>query len=123
MPWKQAFIPIDASYDRIRTGVEILLAAKHDPCVVALFTRTSADRIHRVLLLSPAAVELVGAVLSRIWSCFDAPQLFEWDLVVGSSESYARLGLSPPKFGINAPKSPIALIGRDPLDDPSSQGR
>jgi hypothetical protein len=113
MGWKHLTIAIEDDYERIRDGVELLLARAADMDDVALFTRTSADRRHRVLLLSPHAVELAGEVLSGRWVDCDEPELFQWDLVVGDAGAGEKLRLARPCFG-RREKSPIIVIGGKP---------
>lgn len=106
MSWKHRTIGFDESYERIRDGVE-LLALKAGECAdVFLFTRTTADRRGRVLLLSPLAVELAGDALGACWVECEAPELFEWDLVIGPPDGCDRLGLRRPRFGRARDASP-----------------
>jgi hypothetical protein len=114
MPWKQCAISIHEDYECIEDGVALLALSAGDPPEVALFTRTTADRRQRVLLLSPLAVELIGDALASRWSDCDAPEIFEWDLALGPIEAYARLGLSRPHFGKPGAPCPVTIIGRDP---------
>lgn len=114
MGWKHCKMRIDECYERIRDGVELLALKAEDPCEVALFSRTTADRCHHVLLLSPRAVQLAGDALSERWAECEAPELFEWDLVVGPHEACGKLGLPRPQFRRSPEPSPIIEIGRDP---------
>ena len=122
MTWKQCTLPIEESCERIRDGVELLAAAAHDAPDVALFSRTTADRRHRVLLLSPRAVERASEALSARWSDSDTPEVFEWDLIVGCPEAHEHLGLASPRFGRDRPASPVFLMGGDPRPQPDDHG-
>jgi len=122
--WKQCVISINESYERFEEGVGLLARAAKHPPDLALFTRTTVDRCHRVLLLSPLAVELAGGALSERWTDCEAPELFEWDLVIGAPEACDRLGLCRPSFGRTPAPSPVIVIGADPrcVDDPDRAG-
>jgi hypothetical protein len=113
MGWKQLTITIDDGYERIRDGVDLLLASASADDGVGLFSRTSVDRRHRILLLSPRAVEIAGDALSRRWVDCEAPELFDWDLVAGVAGVCERLGLARPRFG-RRPPTPIVEFGRKP---------
>jgi len=117
MTWKQRRIAIEENYERIREGVVLLRLQACDTTGIALLTRTTPDRRHRVLLLTPQAVERAGDALSTQWVDCDAPELFAWDLVVGEPDTCSRFGLPRPQFG-KPPPSPIANIGRDPHAPP-----
>jgi hypothetical protein len=110
MGWKQRRIGIGESYERFRDGVELLRLRAPNPEDIALLTRTTADRRYRILLLTPAAVETCGDVLSELWVASDAPELLDWDIVEGDADIRERLGLARPQFGKRAP-SPVAAIG------------
>jgi hypothetical protein len=114
MPWKQCAISIHESYECIEDGVALLALSAGDPPEVALFTRTTADRRQRVLLLSPLAVDLIGDALASRWSDCEAPEIFEWDLALGPVEAFTHLGLSRPSFGKSRAPLPVTIIGRDP---------
>lgn len=114
MGWKHCSMRIDECYERVRDGVELLALKAGDTCDVALFSRTTADRCHHVLLLTPRAVELAADALSERWVECDDPYLFEWDLVVGPKEACQQLGLMRPQFGRRPDPSPIIELGRDP---------
>jgi hypothetical protein len=119
MPWKHCFIRLDECYERIRDGVDLLLLGAGDTQDVALFSRTTADRRRRVLLLTPRAVELAGTCLSERWVECDGPELFEWDLVIGTPGVCERMGLCRPRFGRFAQPGPVTMIGRDPRANPA----
>jgi hypothetical protein len=119
MPWKQRIIGIDEGYERIRDGVDLLTLKPGCVEGVALLTRTTADRRRRVLLLSPRAVELAGDALAESWQPCDAPELFQWDPVVGSAEICRQLGLARPQFSEGRTPTPITPIGRDPRSRPA----
>lgn len=112
MVWKHCIMRIGECYERVRDGVDLLAVKAADPREIALFSRTTADRRHRVLLLSPRAVELAADVLSERWIACDEPELFEWDLVVGPAEACDHLGLCKPRFGRQPEASPIIEIGQ-----------
>jgi hypothetical protein len=115
MQWMQCIMGIDECYERIRDGVDLLTLRAGDAGDVALLSRTTADRRHRVLLLSPLAAELAGPDLSSRWTPCDGPELFEWDLVVGPPDARERFGLRRPRFGGPPEPTPVAMIGRDPM--------
>jgi hypothetical protein len=98
MGWKQCAIAYGRPYETLCDGVSLLTLKGAAGCDVALFTRTTADRRWRVLLLSPAAVDLADGALSDQWSECEAPELFDWDIVVGTVEACERLGLRRPRF-------------------------
>jgi|GEM_PF-4580815 len=109
MPWKHCKISIDQCYERLLEGVGLLALANGDAPDIALFTRTTPDRQHRVLLLSPRAVELAGDALPEHWADCDAPELFEWDPVFGPPDACERFGLQRPCFDRAPPTPPVVL--------------
>ena len=117
MPWKHCRIPIDASYQRLLDGVELLALADGDSPDVALFSRTTPCRRQRVLLLTPRAVELAADALPGEWEECDAPELFEWDPVFGPADACQRFGLSRPCFGRMRASLPPVIFGSRPNDD------
>src|SRR4051794_9929331 len=113
MSWKQCKILVDASYERLLEGVRLMAMANGNSPDIALFTRTTPDHCHRMLLLSPAAVEQAGDALSDLWTDCDAPELFEWDLVFGPADACERFGLAQPNFS-RTPSTPPVILGRSP---------
>lgn len=113
MCWKQCTISIQDSYERLHEGVRLLALASGDSPEIALFTRTTPDHRHRVLLLSPLAAELAGDALCDRWVECEAPELFEWDLVHGTVESCERFGLCRPTFG-HGRHTPPLIFGQGP---------
>lgn len=122
MPWKQCKISVDASYERLCEGVGLLALAHHDSLDIALFSRTTPDHRHRVLLLSPKAVELAGDALPDCWTECDAPELFQWDSVFGPADAAERFGLSRPSFGREACTPPVIFGPRSEAPKPNSAG-
>jgi hypothetical protein len=114
MCWKQCRISVDESYERFHEGVGLLALANGNSQDIALFTRTTPDHRHRVLLLSPKAVELAGDALPDRWTHCDAPELFEWDAVFGPADACERLGLARPTFK-RAPSTPPVIFGTSPI--------
>jgi hypothetical protein len=112
MLWKHLVVPVEENYEQICDGVELLARSARHASDVALFSRTTADRLYRVLLLSPGAVEMAGDKLSANWKPCDCPDVFDWDLVVGSPESYRVLGLRKHRVLREAAATPVTLIGR-----------
>ena len=113
MRWKQCTISIKDSYEQLHEGVRLLALANHDTPDIALFTRTTPDHRHRVLLLSPLAAELAGDALCERWTECEAPELFEWDLVHGTADACERFALCRPSFG-KTPRSPPVIFGEGP---------
>jgi hypothetical protein len=111
MRWKQCTISINDNYERLHEGVRLLALASGDSPQIALFTRTTPDHRHRVLLLSPLAAELAEDALCERWGDCDAPELFEWDLVFGPADACERFGLCRPTFG-KAPRTPPLIFGQ-----------
>jgi len=111
MPWKHSRISITASYERLLEGVRLLALANDNSPDIALFTRTTPDHEHRVLLLTPTAVELAGNALPDCWTDCEAPELFEWDPVFGPPDACERFGLRQPSFRGAAPTPPITFGG------------
>jgi len=111
MPWMQCKITVEASSARMEQGVALLARANAESPEIALFARTMADQRRRMLLLSPKAVELAGEALSELWTVCEAPELFEWDLVVGPAEASQRFGLQRPSFRPSSLKPPIIFDG------------
>ena len=112
MAWKQCRIAISASYDRLVEGVGLLALANGNCPDIALFTRTTPDRRHRILLLTPRAIELAGDALPDDWCDCDAPELFEWDLVFGPADACERFCLTRPCF--RARPTPPVIFGTPP---------
>lgn len=116
MPWKHCRISIGANYERLKEGVRLLALANEDAPEIALFTRTTPCRRHRILLLTPKAVELAGDALPDSWTDCEAPELFEWDLVFGPIDACERFRLCRPCFAGVRPTPPV-VFGRPPPDD------
>jgi hypothetical protein len=119
MPWKQCRISINTRYERLLEGVRLLALANGNSPDIALFTRTTPDHEHRVLLLSPKAVELAGDALPDCWTDWEAPELFEWDPVFGPPQACERFGLVRPSFGHPSPIPPVTFGGDDPEATPA----
>ncbi|CAN7555821.1 hypothetical protein LJR219_003986 [Phenylobacterium sp. LjRoot219] len=113
MPWKQCRIAVEASYEQLHEGVGLLALANKDAQDIALFSRTTPDHRHRVLLLSPRAAELAGDALCDRWTECDAPELFEWDPVFGGADACQRFGLCRPSF-TRGPTTPPVIFGSEP---------
>ena len=111
MSWKHRRIPICASYKRLLQGVMLLALANGDSPEIALFSRTTACRRHRVLLLTPEAVRLAGDALPEEWGLCEAPELFEWDRVFGADDACERFGLTRTCIG-RSRLTPPMIFGR-----------
>ena len=113
MRWKQCTISIHDHYEQLHEGVRLLALANKDSADIALFTRTTPDHRHRVLLLSPLAAELAGDALCDRWVECEAPELFEWDLVHGPADACERFALCRPTFGRGS-RTPPTIFGDVP---------